>query len=101
MTCWPCLRNLGFLWEDYQRFPQLAKGGRAVAVEKRFVNLLFEVAEKRADLPRVLARAVRKGRVKEALRLLEDWGYGRRPLSDLYSEAVALVADGGDSGEGG
>ena len=70
-----------------------------MAVEKRLVNLLLEVAEKRADLPRVLARAVRKGRVREALRLLEDWGFGRRPVSDVYHEAVALAGEGGSRGE--
>lgn len=72
-----------------------------MAAENRVMDLLLEVAQKRAELPRILAQAVRKGHVREVLRLLEDWGYGRKPVSDLYSEALALVADGGDYGGAG
>lgn len=72
-----------------------------MAVEKRVMDLLLDVAEKRAALPRVLARAVRKGRVGDVLRLLEDWGFGRKPVSDVYSEAVALAGNGEDSDDGG
>ncbi|HHY93403.1 MAG TPA: hypothetical protein GX513_00100 [Firmicutes bacterium] len=70
-----------------------------MAAEERIMDMLMEVAQKRAELPRILARAARKGRVDDVLRLLEDWGFGRRSVSDVYSEALALTAEGGSRGE--
>lgn len=70
-----------------------------MAAEERIMDMLMEVAQKRAELPRILARAARKGRVDDVLRLLEDWGFGRRSVSDVYSEALVLTAEGGSRGE--
>lgn len=54
-------------------------------------DMLQEHIRIRADLPKLLARAVRLGFNQESLDAILDWGEGRKPIAAIWQDISGLL----------